>query len=100
MKQKVLYEGEKSDIDGKLSRSENEVKILKTQISNLKRNLGDLEAKKSSELDGLRRDVEEYKEKERENLQSISSLEKEIDQLTDENRKLTSERDQLREGQD
>ena len=68
MKQKVFYEGEKSDIDGKLSRSENEVKILKTQISNLKRNLGDLEAKKSTELDGLRRDVEEFREKERENL--------------------------------
>jgi len=30
IKQKVFYEGEKSDIDGKLSRSENEVKILKT----------------------------------------------------------------------
>lgn len=68
IKQKVFYEGEKSDIDGKLSRSENEVKILKTQISNLKRNLGDLEAKKSTELDGLRRDVEEFREKERENL--------------------------------
>lgn len=46
IKKKEFYEGEKSDIDNKLSKSENEIKILKTQISNLKRNLGDLEAKK------------------------------------------------------
>lgn len=67
IKKKEFYEGEKSDIDNKLSKSENEIKILKTQISNLKRNLGDLEAKKSAEIDSLKKQVEELREKDREN---------------------------------
>ncbi|EAS05948.2 hypothetical protein TTHERM_00790950 (macronuclear) [Tetrahymena thermophila SB210] len=96
----AFAEGEKSDLQSKLNRTENEIKILKTQVSNLKRNSGDMEEKKNNEIEQLKREVDQVKTKDRESFQKLITMEKELDFIKDENRRLLKESETLKNQQE
>ena len=84
---------EKNDLLSKLARDENEIKLLKTQVYNLKKVAADYEERTRQEGEMLGKDYECLKNKERDSFNKIIFMEREIDSFKEENRKLKKELD-------
>lgn len=62
----MISESGKSEVSSKLSRAENEIKLLRTQVGNLKRLSEEIEEKSSVEVELFRRDLDAFKLRDRE----------------------------------
>jgi len=62
---------EKSDLISKLNRSENEIKVLRSQLESLKKTYQDFEEKKKLELNSLKKENESIKLKDRDNVNKV-----------------------------
>ena len=65
---------EKSDLISKLNRSENEIKVLRSQLESLKKTYQDFEEKKKIELNSLKKDNESIKLKDRDNVNKVIKM--------------------------
>lgn len=92
----ALLESEKTELINKIGRNDNEIKLLKTQVQNLKRAQQEYEEKKLQELELLNKEQEQTKLKERETFNKLIFMEREGDNLKEENRKLKKDIEQTK----
>lgn len=67
----MFLDVEKSDLMSKFNRSENECKVLKTQLEALRKAFQDLEEKKKFELNAIRKENDTIKQRDRENINKV-----------------------------
>lgn len=82
---------EREELNNKVNKLENEIKILKSQLGNSKKGFSDLEEKKDAEINILEREIESLRQKEREYSNKIVFMERDLDQHKDDNRRLKKE---------
>lgn len=70
----MFLDVEKSDIISKFNRSENECKVLKSQLESIKKAFQDSEEKKKFELNSLKKENEAIKQRDRENINKVIFL--------------------------
>lgn len=81
MEQQEYLESEKLETTSRLTRCENELKTVRLQNTNAKKNSEESEEKSRSEIEKLRREIDELKIRDRDNSQQLLAGEKEIDYL-------------------
>lgn len=67
----IFLDGEKSDIASKCNRAENEIKVLKSQLENVRKTLQETEEKKKIEINSLKKENETMKQRDRENINKV-----------------------------
>lgn len=83
------------DMSGKIAKYENEIKVLKSQLQNLKNNSSENEEKKISEISLLKKETDALKIKDRELINKVKRKKKTFDFLKKNKKKLKSNKNQF-----